>query len=96
MIRAKEILEFSDYVSGYYDQETGLYKIPGANKEMINQAIDKYIDYLDSEENKWGLTWGGGDSIDRERTRGILRDLIDERQDDIENKYMKPKIKRIL
>lgn len=95
MIRAKEILEFSDYVSGYYNQETGLYKIPRANKEMINQAIDKYLEFLDSEENM-GMTWGGGDSIDRERTRDILRDLIDERQDYIENKYMKPKIKRIL
>lgn len=96
MISAKEILEFSDYVSDYYNQETGLYKIPGANKEMINLAIDKYLEFLDSEENLWGLTWGGGDSIDRERTRDILRDLIDERQDYIENKYMKPKIKKII
>ena len=38
-------------------------------------------------------TWGGGDSLDRERTRDILEYII-EKYSDIEKK--EPKIKKII
>ena len=85
-----ELLKFGDYVSDFYDQDKGIYPIPGANKGMINVAISKYL--RDIDHNPY-WSWGGGDSIDRERTRDILEYIID-KYSDIEKK--KPKIKRII
>ena len=67
-----EILKFADYVSDFYDQDKGIYPIPGANKGMINVAISKYLRDIDAIPI-W--TWGGGDSLDRERVRDILETM---------------------
>ena len=85
-----EILKFGDYVSDFYDQDKGIYPIPGANRGMINVVISKYLRDIDAIPI-W--TWGGGDSLDRERTRDILEYII-EKYSDIEKK--EPKIKKIV
>ena len=85
-----ELLKFGDYVSDFYDQDKGSYPIPGTNKGMINVAISKYL--RDIDHNPY-WSWGGGDSIDRERTRDILEEII-EKYSDIEKK--EPKIKKII
>ena len=70
-IENNEILDFVEYVHTFYNPETGVYPIKGATVEAITKAIKTYI------KNVWepvgGLdTWGGGDSVDRERVRDII------------------------
>ena len=60
--------EFIDYVYSFYGPN-GLYPL-GVTKGDIKSACLSYI--LTIENNKDGLTWGGGDSIDRERVRDII------------------------
>ena len=60
-----EVLDFITYVESFYGKG-GVYPI-GATTEMIAKSVKMYFNSLTEE-----VTWGGGDSLDRERVRDIL------------------------
>ena len=70
--------EFIDYVLSFYGKG-GLYD-QGRNKEQIAYATTLYLDacaYYEGLEDKdqyHVMTWGNGDSLDRERVRDIMND----------------------
>lgn len=66
-----EILDFVEYVDSFYNPITGIYPIAGANVAVITKAIATYIDSINDVE-----TWGNGDSVDRERVRDIIFQLV--------------------
>ena len=69
-IYSSEISEFVDYVDGFYGKK-GIYAEDldgGFTKAEIKKAVNKYIENLNANG-----TWGGGDSLDRERVRQILQ-----------------------
>ena len=59
--------EFIVYVDKFYNEKTGVYPIKGMTNTMVLDAVQKYINSLNDE-----VTWGGGDSLDRERVRDII------------------------
>ena len=59
--------DFILYVDDFYNAESGIYPIKGLTLKMIIAAVYKYMNSCD--EN---ITWGGGDSLDRERVRDII------------------------
>ena len=69
-ISKNEILDFVEYVDSFYNPVTGVYPIGGATVEVITKAIKTYIQYLEAFDG--AQTWGGGDSVDRERVRDII------------------------
>ena len=62
-----EICDFVSYVDSFYNEKNGIYPIKGMTNEMVLDATKKYIASLTDE-----VTWGGGDSLDRERVRDII------------------------
>lgn len=60
-----ELETFIKYMFAFYDSENGLYPIEGLTRERIIQATDEYKRNYD--------TWAGGDSVDRERVRDIIK-----------------------
>jgi hypothetical protein len=62
-----EICEFVAYVDDFYNEKSGIYPITGMTDKMILDATQKYIASLNDQ-----VTWGGGDSLDRERVRDII------------------------
>lgn len=62
-----EVSRFNDYVFSFYSEDKGVYPIKGLTKKMVSKAVHKYIMSLDDD-----ITWGGGDSLDRERVRYII------------------------
>ena len=58
---------FISYVDSFYNVKSGIYTIKGLTLKMIIIAVNKYMNSCD--EN---ITWGGGDSLDRERVRDII------------------------
>ncbi len=68
-ISGNEINLFIDYCYGFYGKG-GTYADElngGLTKAQVKTAVMKYLDQLDSNP-----TWGGGDSLDRERVRLIF------------------------
>ena len=65
--------EFVNYVDSFYGQNDPLYPIEGLTREELALAT---LNYLDLCEEGTHVTWGGGDSLDRER----VRDLVIERR----------------
>ena len=68
--------QFIDYVLDFYGQG-GLYPLadPIINNKFVERddvlkAFKKYKKLLDVDSSL--ITWGGGDSLDRERVRDIL------------------------
>ena len=62
-----EVVDFIAYVESFYGNvPNAIYPI-GASPKMIIAATSKYIKSLNDK-----ITWGGGDSLDRERVRDIL------------------------
>jgi len=59
--------EFRDYVHSFYGKDE-IYDL-GVSVPDIEQGI---VDYVEELMNNPKITWGGGDSIDRERVRYIL------------------------
>jgi len=59
---------FISYVDSFYNVKSGLYPIKGLTLKMIVAAVYEYYHECD---DKWS-TWGGGDSLDRERVRDII------------------------
>ena len=73
----QEILEFVNYVNEFYNPETGIFPIKGATVSAIVKAINTYIQGVYESDGIYvegftGQTWGGGDSVDRERVRDII------------------------
>ena len=64
------LIDFIAYVDSFYNEKNGIYPIKGLTNDMIINATQKYI----TSQTK-DYTWGGGDSVDRERVfRIILED----------------------
>ena len=61
---------FISYVDSFYNVKSGIYPIKGLTLKMIIIAVNKYMNSCD--EN---ITWGGGDSLDRERVRDIILEV---------------------
>tara|TARA_B100000427_G_C15414991_1_gene553740 strand:- start:409 stop:648 length:240 start_codon:yes stop_codon:yes gene_type:complete len=61
------LCDFLAYVDSFYNEKSGLYPIKGLTNDMIFTATLKYV----SSQTK-DYTWGGGDSLDRERVRDII------------------------
>ena len=64
--------EFINYCLDFYGQG-GLYD-QGRTEEQIAYATTVYLDacaYYE-ENNMPNMTWGGGDSLDRERVRDLM------------------------
>jgi len=64
----KSLLEFRDYVHSFYGKD-GIYDL-GCGVPDIESAIMEYVTKLLDRDSM--MTWGDGDSLDRERVRGIL------------------------
>ena len=62
-----QLCEFIAYVDSFYNEKNGIYPIKGLTNSMIINATQKYI----TSQTK-DYTWGGGDSVDRERVRDII------------------------
>ena len=69
--------EFIDYVLSFYGA-AGIYPENKRTKEQIAYATTLYLDacsdYEANPDLQMGMTWGGGDSLDRERVRDIMND----------------------
>ena len=65
--------EFIDYVWSFYNEDSDLYPIKELTKHDILEAFCVYQDRIrkgDIEHVHY--SWGGGDSLDRERVRDII------------------------
>jgi len=76
-IENNKILDFVEYVDSFYNPATGIYPITGATVEVITKAIKTYIAGVSESEAIYqegfvGQTWGGGDTVDRERVRDLI------------------------
>ena len=67
------LTEFVDYVWSFYGNEDPLYPIKGLEKEHILDAFYIYEDRILKGDLEYAhYSWGGGDSLDRERVRDII------------------------
>ena len=71
--------EFVDYVWSFYGEHSDtIYPIKGLTKQDILDALNVYQDRIieaESNNGRWfnvSYSWGGGDSLDRERVRDII------------------------
>ena len=67
--------EFIDYCLSFYGVG-GIYPENKRTKEQIAYATTMYLDacaYYEQADYE-GMTWGGGDCLDRERVRDIMND----------------------
>ena len=71
--------EFIDYVDSFYGTNDPLYPMmcretkQPLNKYDIARAVHTYIERIEKGDLEYvHYTWGGGDSLDRERVRDIL------------------------
>ena len=62
-----EVVDFIAYVENFYGNVPDAIFPIGATPQMIIAATSKYINSLCDS-----VTWGGGDTLDRERVRDIL------------------------
>jgi hypothetical protein len=66
-VAVSEVVDFITYVESFYGNVPDAVYPIGASPKMIIAATSKYIKSLNDK-----MTWGGGDSLDRERVRDIL------------------------
>ena len=67
----KELNDFVDYVWSFYgEHDDTLYPIHGLKKKDIYDAFFIYKDRILKGDLEY--SWGGGDSLDRERVRDII------------------------
>ena len=66
--------EFVDYVWSFYgEHDDTLYPIHGLTKNDIRDAFDIYVERIEKGDLEYvHYSWGGGDSLDRERVRDII------------------------
>tara|TARA_B100000424_G_scaffold258672_1_gene240784 strand:+ start:987 stop:1259 length:273 start_codon:yes stop_codon:yes gene_type:complete len=67
-------IEFLDYCESFYlpSHPDVLYPIEGLTRGEISIAILVYLDLCNSSSH---ITWGDGDSLDRERVRDIITEM---------------------
>ena len=68
--------DFINYCLDFYGA-AGLYPENKRTKEQIAYATTLYLDacaYYEANPDLNGMTWGNGDSLDRERVRDIMND----------------------
>ena len=72
---------FVEYIWSFYgEHDDTIYPIKGLTKDDILDAFKVYrkrIQEAESNNGKWfnvTYSWGGGDSLDRERVRDIILD----------------------
>ena len=66
---------FVEYVESFYlpTHPDVLYPIDGLTSQKIEDALDVYIERIEKGDLEYvHYTWGGGDSLDRERVRDII------------------------
>ena len=65
--------EFLDYCESFYSPSHPdvLYPIDGLTREELALATLNYLDQC-ADDNLEYVTWGDGDSLDRERVRDIV------------------------
>ena len=75
----QSLQEFVDYVWSFYGEHSDtIYPIKGLTKQDIFDALFVYLDRIDeaqSNNGRWfnvSHSWGGGDSLARERVRAII------------------------
>ena len=65
--------EFADYVWSFYSPNSDLYHIKSLTIEDVFHAIEIYFERIEKGDLEYvHYSWGGGDSLDRERVRDIL------------------------
>ena len=73
----KELSDFIDYVDSFYGTNDPVYPMKSVvgnvplDKDTILDATHKYLSII-NKRNSESFTWGGGDSLDRERVRDII------------------------
>ena len=64
---------FIDYVWDFYNPDSDLYPIKGLTKQDIVNAFNIYIERIEKGDLEYvHYSWGGGDTLDRERVRDII------------------------
>ena len=73
--------QFIEYIWSFYGEHSEtIYPIKGLTKDDILDAFKVYCRRIQEAESNNGLwynvsySWGGGDSLDRERVRDIILD----------------------
>ena len=65
--------EFIDYVWSFYSPKSDLYPIKGLTRLDIFDAFNVYVERIEKGDLEYvHYSWGGGDSLDRERVRDII------------------------
>ena len=73
MPNVQELIDFVDYVWSFYGNEDPLYPIKGLTKKDIFNAFNVYVERIEKGDLEYvHYSWGGGDSLDRERVRDII------------------------
>ena len=62
--------EFLDYVMSFYGDADAVYPIDGLTREEVALATLNYLDQVAASNGM--ITWGDGDSLDRERVREFI------------------------
>ena len=65
--------DFINYVHSFYGPE-GLYD-QGRTKEQISYALLMYLDDCNDPCGDNNMSWGDGDSLDRERVRDYMNEI---------------------
>ena len=69
----QKLFEFVNYVWDFYGADDALYPIKGLTKQDIFDAFNVYKDRILKGDLEYvHYSWGGGDSLDRERVRDII------------------------
>jgi hypothetical protein len=69
---AHKTVRFVDYIEDFYGKN-GIYDL-GATRQDCKEACLIYLIALATDLGP--CTWGGGDSIDRERVRVVLEEIL--------------------
>ena len=69
----QNLTEFVEYVWSFYAPNSELYPIKGLTRMDIYTAYNTYIERIEKGDLEYvHYSWGGGDSLDRERVRDII------------------------
>lgn len=66
--------KFVDYIEDFYGKESGIYDL-GATRQDCKEACLIYLIALATNGEELG-TWGDGDTVDRERVRVVLEEIL--------------------
>ena len=71
---AHKTVDFVDYIEDFYGKESGIYDL-GATRQDCKEACLIYLIALATNGEELG-TWGDGDTVDRERVRVVLEEIL--------------------